>query len=85
MPTYHFKNKTTGEEFQDFMSISSKEKYLEENQNIEQVLTNLNIVDPIGIGVTRPPSDFSKYVLGRIKETAPGPALEKRWTIQREH
>ena len=85
MPTYHFKNKDTGEEFQDFMSISYKEKYLEENQNIEQVLTNLNIVDPIGIGVTRPPSDFSKYVLGRIKETAPGPALEKRWTIQREH
>jgi hypothetical protein len=85
MPTYQFKNKDTGQEFEDFMSISSKEKFLEENQNIEQVLTALNIVDPVGIGVTRPPSDFSKYVLGRIKETAPGPALEKRWTIQREH
>ena len=85
MPTYQFKNKTTGEEFEDFMSISAKEKYLEENTDIEQMLTSLNIVDPVGIGVTRPPSDFSKYVLGRIKETAPGPALEKRWTIQREH
>jgi|TARA_R110000868_G_scaffold57548_2_gene177659 hypothetical protein len=85
MPTYQFKNKTTGEEFEDFMSISAKEKYLEENTDIDQMLTSLNIVDPVGIGVTRPPSDFSKYVLGRIKETAPGPALEKRWTIQREH
>lgn len=85
MPTYQFKNKTTGEEFEDFMSISAKERYLEENTDIDQMLTSLNIVDPVGIGVTRPPSDFSKYVLGRIKETAPGPALEKRWTIQREH
>lgn len=85
MPTYQFKNKTTGEEFEDFMSISAKEKYLEENTDIDQMLTSLNIVDPVGIGVTRPPSDFSKYVLGRIKETAPGPALEKRWSIQREH
>lgn len=85
MPTYQFKNKTTGEEFEDFMSISAKERYLEENTDIEQMLTSLNLVDPVGIGVTRPPSDFSKYVLGRIKETAPGPALEKRWTIQREH
>lgn len=85
MPTYHFKNKNTGEEFQDFMSISAKETYLEENPHIEQVLTSLNLVDPVGIGITKPPSDFSKYVLGRIKEASPGPALEKRWTIQREH
>jgi hypothetical protein len=84
MPTYHFRNKDNGEEFKDFMSISAKEKYLEENQNIEQILTSLNIVDPVGIGVTRPPSDFSKYVLGKIRETAPGPALERRWNIQKE-
>lgn len=86
MPTYHFKNKKTGEEFQDFMSISTKEKYLIENPDIEQLLTTLNLVDPVGIGVTKPPSDFSKYVLGRIKESNPlGDKLEKRWTIQREH
>jgi hypothetical protein len=85
MPTYHFRNKTTGDEFQDFMSISAKEKYLEENTDIEQILTSLNIVDPVGIGVTRPPTDFAKYVLGRIKEASPGPAIEKRWTIPREH
>jgi hypothetical protein len=84
MPTYHFRNKKTGEEFEDFMSISAKEKYLKENADIEQMLTSLNLVDPVGIGVTRPPSDFSKYVLGRIKETAPGPALERRWNIQKE-
>ena len=28
MPTYRFKNMTTGEEFEDFMSISEKETYL---------------------------------------------------------
>ena len=35
MPTYHFKNKDTGQQFEDFMSISSKEKFLQENANIE--------------------------------------------------
>jgi hypothetical protein len=39
------------------------------------------------MGITKPPSDFQKYVLGRIKETAPGAkkdVLEKRWHIPKE-
>lgn len=86
MPTYSFRNTQTGEEFDDFMSISAKEKYLEENPHIQQVLTQINIVDPTGIGVSRPPSDFSKHVLGKVAQM-PGSnkaAMEKRWTIPRE-
>ena len=87
MPTYTFRNKNTGEVHNDFMSISKMEEYLKDNPDIVQVLNTLTIVDPVGIGVTKPPSDFQKYVLGKVKD-APGahnPAIEKRWTIAREH
>lgn len=86
MPTYSFRNTQTGEEFDDFMSISAKEKYIEENPHIQQILTQVNIVDPAGIGVSRPPSDFSKHVLGKVAQM-PGvnkTSMEKRWTIPRE-
>jgi hypothetical protein len=47
----------------------------------------MNVVDPVGIGVTKPPADFQKHVLGRIKEAVPGTskkAIEKRWHIPKE-
>jgi len=31
MPTYNFRNKTTGETFEKFMSISARELFLSEN------------------------------------------------------
>jgi hypothetical protein len=37
------------------------------------------------MGVTKPPSDFSKYVLGKVKEAHPlGGAIERRHTIPKE-
>ena len=87
MPTYTFRNKNTGETWNDFMSISKMETYLSENPDVQQVLTTINIVDPVGIGVTKPPADFQKYILGKVKEVAGAhnPAIEKRWHIAREH
>lgn len=86
MPRYSFENKTTGEEYEIDMPYSELEKYLAENENVQQTF-RMNIVDPVGIGVTKPPADFQKYVLGRVKEAAPGAskkALEKRWHIPKE-
>ena len=71
MPIYTFRNKKTDETFTDLMSISEKEKYLSENPDIEQVPMAVNMGDAVRLGVTKPPSDFSKYVLGRIKERHP--------------
>lgn len=86
MPIYTFRNKNTSEEYTDMMSISSKEKYLAENPHIEQVITVPNFADPVSIGVTQPPADFTKHVLGRIKEI-PGAnrhTTEKRWHAPKE-
>ena len=38
MPTYDFVNTETGEEFEQFMSISAREEFLKTNPHIQQVL-----------------------------------------------
>lgn len=86
MPNYSFEDTETGEEFELQMSYEELKKYLEENPKINQTF-RMNLVDPVGIGVTKPPADFQKHVLGRIKEAVPGAskkAIEKRWHIPKE-
>ena len=85
MPTYTFKNVETEEEYDLAMSYDDLDGYLTENKNVNQVF-KMNLVDPVGIGVTKPPSDFQKYVLGKVKQM-PGAnkdVLEKRWQITKE-
>ena len=37
MPTYNFKNNKTGEEWEEFFTISGKEEFLEQNSHIQQL------------------------------------------------
>lgn len=72
MPIYTFKNKTTGEEFTDFMSFSDREKFLEENEEYETVLSALNIVS--GVGGIKTDGGFNDN-LQRIASAHPNSAL----------
>lgn len=84
MPKYSFEDQKTGEEHEVDMPYSELEKYLADNPNIRQTF-RMNLGDPVRMGVTKVPSDFSKYVLGRVKETNPlGKAVERRHTVQKE-
>ena len=86
MAIYSFENTKTGEEFSLQMSMSEREQYLKDNPDVIQTLTRMNIGDPVGLGVTKPPSDFMKGVIGKVKN-APGAhdaAIQKRWHIPRE-
>lgn len=40
--------------------------------------------DPYRLGVAKPPSDFDKYVLGRIKEKYPGSTIGQTRQLARE-
>jgi hypothetical protein len=83
---YSFEDQETNEEFELQMSYEELKQFLEDNPKVNQTF-RMNLVDPMGIGVTKPPSDFQKYVLGRIKENVPGAnknVLEKRWHIPKE-
>ena len=48
MPTYDFINKKTGKEYSEFMSISEKETYLEQNPHIQQKVSSINIISGTG-------------------------------------
>lgn len=81
---YSFEDTETGEEFELQMSYDELKQFLADNPKVNQTF-RMNLVDPVGIGVTKPPSDFSKYVLGRVKEAHPlGKAIERRYTIPKE-
>ena len=83
---YSFEDKETGEEFVYDLTYEQLQEFLVDFPNLVQTF-RINIADPVGMGITKPPSDFQKYVLGRIKETAPGAkkdVIEKRWHIPKE-
>jgi hypothetical protein len=86
MPVYSFENPKTGDEYELTMSYNELEAYLKEHPEVNQTF-RMNLVDPVGIGVTKPPADFQKYVLGKVKASAPGAnkdIFEKRWQIAKE-
>lgn len=44
MPTYNFRNKETGEETSEFMSISALDQYLLDNPHLEQGLSGTPMI-----------------------------------------
>jgi len=85
MPVYTFKNLNTEEEHDDRISYEEMEAYLKKNKHMQRVFKPLAIVDAVGIGIKKPPSDFQRHVLGRIKEKTGSKVIgSKRWDIPRE-
>ena len=77
MPTYAFRDKTSGEIFEKFMSISAREEYLKINPNIESQLNGSPMVcDPVRVGARKFDSGF-KEVLQKIHSRAPGSTLNR--------
>lgn len=86
MPNYTFRNKITNEEVTVQMTMAEHDTYLDDKPDWEQVIVAATFVDPVSIGVTKPPADFQKYVLGRIKSAVPeaSAVASKRWDIPKE-
>ena len=57
MPTYRFQNVDTGEEYEEFMSISALDSYLEENPNITQLVNGAPMIAS-GRGMGKPDQGF---------------------------
>ena len=71
MPTYTFENTKTGEVYDDMMSISEKEAFLEKNPHIQQRITSVNIVSGI-VGMGRMKNDDGwREVQSKIAEAHP--------------
>jgi hypothetical protein len=66
MPTYRFINNETGEEFEEFMTISALDDYLKENQNITQLVNGAPMISS-GRGIGKPDQGF-RDLLKEIKK-----------------
>ena len=84
MPTYDLVNEVTGETFEMQMSIADMEKYLKKNKHIKQAVTRMTLGDSVRMGITKPPADFQKGVIGRMKEKIHGNKINSKFGIPRE-
>ena len=66
MPTYKFLNNETGEEFEDFMSISALDQYLKDNPNIVQLVNGAPLIHS-GRGLQKPDNGF-REILREVKK-----------------
>lgn len=85
MAIYTFRDKKSKKEYDISMPMSEIQAFEQKNTHLERVYTKMNVVDPAGIGVSKPPADFSKHVLGRIKANNPHSEIGNgRWKIPKE-
>ena len=76
MPTYKFRDNTTGEIYEKWMFMADREPYLESNPNVTQVPTGMASISEIGDWKnTKVPGSF-KDVLNSIKSANPNSTFE---------
>lgn len=86
MPEYLFHDKNTGKEWKEWMSISERSQYLEDNPHIEQLVFGCppKAVDPMklmGTNVSRPSSGFND-ILKEVKKKHPlGEGIRVRGSV----
>ena len=70
MPTYKFHNNDTGEEYEEFMSISALDIYLNEN-NVTQLVNGAPLIHS-GRGMGKPDNGFRDLLKDMKKKHSKG-------------
>lgn len=68
MPTYRFFNKTTSEEWEEFMGISEAEEYLKANPNIERLVNGSPMIIGSAMGGKTKPDEGFRDLLKDMKK-----------------
>ncbi len=86
MPIYTLRDKETQEIFERTMKISEYEVFMEENPNFERYYNTMPLIgDSVRLGIKKPPSDFQKNIIGRMKDSIPGNTLgDRKFSIPKE-
>lgn len=74
-PTYVFYDTVNKEEFEKFMTIAEREKFLKKNKHIKQILTPSHIVSAVGRPSAKVDEGF-KDILRNIKKKNPGSTID---------
>ena len=77
MPTYVFRNKETGEQFEKIMKISELDSFRVDNPQLETVIQAVAFGDPTKLSSSRKFDSGFKEVLQKIHERSPGSELNK--------
>ena len=85
MPTYIFKNMTTGEEFEKFMSISEKETYLKQHATIAQLPNAINFVGDHIMGVGPKNDEGFKERMSQIAAAHPNSHWADKYKTGESH
>ena len=78
MPTYTFKNNTTGVEWEKFMGMSEVDDYKKEN-DCSIIITGVNIVGGQGDNIDAKTDAGWKETLSKISEAHPKSELAKQY------
>jgi len=71
LPTYRFLNNETGEEYENFMSISELDAYLQENSHITQLVNGAPMIAS-GRGMSKPDQGFRDLLKDMKKKHSKG-------------
>ena len=77
MPTYVFRNKETGEQFEKILKMSELDSFRAENPQLETVIQAVAFGDPTKLSSSRNFDSGFKEVLQKIHERSPGSELNK--------
>ena len=71
MPTYRFLNNETGEEYENFMSISALDEYLKTNPQVTQLVNGAPMIHS-GRGMAKPDNGFRDLLKDMKKKNSQG-------------
>ena len=77
MTSYRFRNTKTGEEWEELLTISEREKFLEQNPHVQQLPSMVSIVGGHGDRIKN--DSGWKENMSRIAEAHPGSPLASRY------
>ncbi len=80
---YTFENINTGEETIVEMKMAELDEFKKNNPHLRQIISLATpLVDPVLLGVKKPPQDFQREVLGQIKRNNRGSTIGTgRWDV----
>lgn len=77
MPTYVFRDKETGDQFDKILKISDLDSFRAENPQLETVIQAAALGDPTKLSSSRKFDSGFKEVLQKIHQRSPGSELNK--------